>query len=354
MNLITYLETTGKTKTWEEIGKQFGISGNAARKRWKKHLKSKNLKLKSKWQVQTKEGVKWLESYTAKNTLDQEHIINLVKDLPKPSLKAPQTSLSERLCLVNIYDLHLDKINYKATNDPKLQFDYNKAKFMGVVDKILEELKRIGPEIICLPLGHDLYHTNGMNNQTKKGTILEYYLDPHVAYAEVTNVVLWFVEELAKISKVYIPMIKGNHDADKIYILGYWLDHLYSGTHVKVDFTPQQRKYFKYGHNLLGFAHGDKEKNRIHQLPLLMATEKPNFWGETRYRKFFCGDLHHTQSFKFQSEKDYPGVEVSFLRGLCNTDQYHADNGWIGIPKTAYLHTFDKFEGEIRIDKFNV
>lgn len=353
MDLISYLEKNGKQETWEELGKKFNISGEAARKRWKKHKKSK-LTLKSKWQVQTKDGVKWLESYTNKQTLDYEKVIGLVKQLPKPTIQAPQPSLDKLLCVVNIYDLHLDKINYKGARDTKTSFMKNRAWFENIAKEMIAELQRINPEMICLPLGNDLYHTNGMNNQTKRGTILEYYLDPHDAYAEVTNLILWFVEELAKISHLYIPMIKGNHDEDKIFLLGYWLDHIYKDTHVKVDFTMDQRKYMKFGENLIGFAHGDKEKNKIHHLPLLMATEQAYYWGQTKHRKFFCGDLHHTQTFKFLAEKDYPGVEVCFLRGLSGTDQWHSDNGYIGVPKTGYIHTFDSKRGELRVDKFNL
>ena len=68
MDLITYLNYKGKDKTWDEIGKQFNMSGEAARKRWLRHQMketSPKLKLRSTWQVQTKEGVQWLESYRA-------------------------------------------------------------------------------------------------------------------------------------------------------------------------------------------------------------------------------------------------------------------------------------------------
>ena len=41
MDLIEYLtENKGKpdNKTWDELGLRFGISGNAARKRWSRHI----------------------------------------------------------------------------------------------------------------------------------------------------------------------------------------------------------------------------------------------------------------------------------------------------------------------------
>ena len=149
-------------------------------------------------------------------------------------------------------------------------------------------------------------------------------------------------------------MVKGNHDEDKITVLGYWLERIFKGTNVKINFLRKQRKYIKFGDNLLGFAHGDKEKSKIAQLPLIMATEAKELWGQTTHRKMYLGDLHHGFEYQFLKAKDMPGVEVEYLRSVGTTDTWHEDFGWIGVPKTAYLQIFDEKEGELIRQKFNI
>ncbi len=67
------------------------------------------------------------------------------------------------------------------------------------------------------------------------------------------------IEELMKIKN--LVYIKGNHDEDKIFYMGVALEIAYENSpKVIIDNTRLQRKYYKYGQNLFGFAHGDKEK----------------------------------------------------------------------------------------------
>ena len=104
---------------------------------------------------------------------------------------------------------------------------------------------------------------------------------------------------------------------------------------VEVENSRKQRKYFKYGNALLGFAHGDKEKMKVDQLPLMMAEESKEDWANTKYREWYLGDIHHKQEFKFLRGKDFIGCMVRFLRSVGTSDTWHTDSGYIGIPKTA-------------------
>src|SRR5690606_1571640 len=112
---------------------------------------------------------------------------------------------------------------------------------------------------------------------------------------------------------------------------------------VVVDTSRKQRKYRKYGENMFGFAHGDKEKGKTSQLPLMMAEEEKRMWADTTHRTFFLGDIHHKEEFKFLRAKDFIGVLVKFLRSVGTTDLWHYDNGYLGIPRTGEveIHAYD-------------
>lgn len=262
----------------------------------------------------------------------------------------------QKLAVVNLYDAHLDKLPVKSTCGVESTLEENCNIFLGTIDKICIEIVKNNVDDIIFPVGNDLFHTNGFNSQTKKGTQIEYYGSPEDSYYAICNTITEAIVRLAVVAKhgVKVIMVKGNHDEDKITTLGYWLEKLFQGTNVEVDFLRKQRKYIQFGENLIGFAHGDKEKSKIAQLPLIMATEAKTMWGNTTHRKMYLGDLHHGFEYQFLKAKDQPGVEVEYLRSVGTTDTWHEDFGWIGVPKTAYLQIFDSLEGEVLRQKFNI
>jgi len=85
-----------------------------------------------------------------------------------------------------------------------------------------------------------------------------------------------------------------------------------------------------------------------------MATEAPQLWADTKYRIFFLGDLHHKIEYKFLRVKDYPGVEVKFLRSVGTSDRWHTDHGYIGVPATAEAYLFSKTKGQIANYSINI
>lgn len=262
----------------------------------------------------------------------------------------------KKLAVVNLYDAHLDKLPVKSTCGVESTLEENCSIFLNTIDKICREIVKNDVDDIIFPVGNDLFHTNGFNSQTKKGTQIEYYGSPEDSYYAICTTITEAITRLSVVAKhsVKVIMVKGNHDEDKITTLGYWLERLFQGTNVEVDFLRKQRKYIQFGENLIGFAHGDKEKSKIAQLPLIMATEAKVIWGNTTHRKMYLGDLHHGFEYQFLKAKDQPGVEVEYLRSVGTTDTWHEDFGWIGVPKTAYLQIFDSLEGEVLRQKFNI
>lgn len=316
-------------------------------------------------------GGQWV-TYKTKNQIEEDNsILNAVQRLidkhVEPNLNPEQEPILEsedwfrinqgkRLAVVNLYDAHLDKLPIKSTCGVESTIEKNIAIFLNTIDRICTVIGNNDIDEIIFPVGNDLFHTNGFNSQTKKGTQIEYYGSPEDNYYAICDAITEAITKLAVIAKneVKVIMVKGNHDEDKITVLGYWLERIFKSTNVQVDFLRKQRKYIKFGDNLLGFAHGDKEKSKIAQLPLIMATEAKELWGQTTHRKMYLGDLHHGFEYQFLKAKDMPGVEVEYLRSVGTTDTWHEDFGWIGVPKTAYLQIFDEKEGELIRQKFNI
>jgi hypothetical protein len=85
------------------------------------------------------------------------------------------------------------------------------------------------------------------------------------------------------------------------------------------SFAP--RAYFRFHNTLIGVTHGDKVKAEA--LPLLMAAERKQDWGETSHRVWITGHVHHT------SVKEFVGCTVETVNTLAARDAWHAEKGYL-------------------------
>ncbi len=126
---------------------------------------------------------------------------------------------------------------------------------------------------------------------------------------------------LEKHAEVRVLNIVGNHDDTGALFLAVCLDHVYEHEpRVHVDTSPAPAMYFRHGKTFVGCHHGHSIK--ADKLPGVMATDRPQDWGETEHRYWWCGHIHH------QSVKDYAGVTVESFRTLAAKDAYATWGGY--------------------------
>jgi hypothetical protein len=82
----------------------------------------------------------------------------------------------------------------------------------------------------------------------------------------------------------------------------------------------------------------------MQRLPLNFAEEATDIWSNTKggIRKALLGDIHNEEQYHFLRSKDSVGMNVQFMRSVSNSGKYEWDNGWTGVPKTAYGWMFKK------------
>ena len=273
----------------------------------------------------------------------------LLKSMEKYSAKVHKKKYGDQnrnACVINLFDAHIDKLCLVSETNEDSDFKDNLSRFEKAFDELLTTAVSFKPELIIIPVGNDFYHTNGPLNTTVKGTPLEVMVKSEEAFVKGLETYRNCIDKASQYSKVYCPVIKGNHDADKDFYLGECLKVAYErNENVEIENSRHQRKYISYGENMFGFAHGDKEVRKIDQLPLIMAEEQKQMWADTKYREWFLGDKHHKFEYKFLKLKDFVGCTVRFLRSVGTTDKWHHDNAYVGIPRTAELFVFDKKNG---------
>ena len=92
---------------------------------------------------------------------------------------------------------------------------------------------------------------------------------------------------------------------------------------------------------MIATSHGDGAK--LADSPLLMATENPQMWNDCQYRYIYLHHIHHKQTHKFMSGKDFIGVTAEYLRTPSPSDSWHHRNGYVGAKKAieGFIHSFE-------------
>ena len=122
----------------------------------------------------------------------------------------------------------------------------------------------------------------------------------------------------------YITLIfeRGNHDPSSTIFLMEMMAAVFSeDPYVTVDTSPKNFHYFRFGNCLIGTHHGDKTV-KLQDLGSVMAADRPQDWGETKYRYFWTGHVHHDKVLEVR------GCKVESMRVLAPADAWAHSEGY--------------------------
>lgn len=200
---------------------------------------------------------------------------------------------------------------------------------LGIAEKLMtsaiDRLVTCSPDserALILELG-DLLHADDSTNATPSS---HHALDVDTRFAKIMQVALRAMKHaisraLEKHKIVDVWIMGGNHDQHSSYAIALCLASFYENEpRVNVDLSPSLFRYLRFGNVLIGSTHGHTVKRE--QLPGLMATDRPKDWGDTEYRYWYCGHIHH------ETRKEFPGVSVETFRTLAARDAWHAGRGY--------------------------
>jgi hypothetical protein len=279
--------------TWDDIGKQFGLSGESMRKYWEKY---RYLTLRSRWQVQTKGGgTKWLESYRAKDDDDKIDYLNAFEKIAKSSKKytVEFNSNPDKVTVCHISDKH---IGATGTKDNPYSAEEFEKRMLFVFEKLIQNP---ADKLIITDLG-DALDTNGFSNQTVRGghelevnltnlQIFETYLQIHKDF--ITNLKPYFKDI------EYYHVYRSNHDGNFSYFAARALQILLPEIKIVIcedNFTPFKVKDYTYI-----ITHGKDDRHQTKSLPYQLNAATENYIntylltnGIRGKVRFYKGDLH--------------------------------------------------------------
>lgn len=253
-------------------------------------------------------------------------IIEAVKaaftDAPKvPEIVAPEISNDDLLTMYPMGDPHLGM--YAWAEETGTDFDLDIAeRNLTEATRRLVAASPASKYALIVNVG-DFFHGDNSTNRTMRSG---HALDIDTRWARVLRIGVRAMrtcidEALSKHEEVVVINEIGNHDETTSQALALALSLLYEkNPRVYFDLSPAKFHYHRFGKNLIGVTHGDMTKPDA--LGGIMATDRPEDWGGTRFRYWLTGHVHNRRVFEL------PGCLVESFRTLAGKDSWTASSGY--------------------------
>lgn len=273
-------------------------------------------------------------------------LMKLAKEkAPAPKLVKKPAKVQGGMLEINLIDHHFGKQGWGletrgANYDTKIATQvFNRA-----LDTIINRSPFNTYDEVWFVVGNDLFNADNQEGTTTAGTPVETDFRHEKTYVTVRTLLVHAIENKLRhiANKVKVIVVPGNHDRNATWHLGDSLELYFSKyDDVVVDNQPGPRKYHRYGNTLIGYAHGDKTKQK--SLPLLMTVEARELFGETKFHEWHTGHTHQSKTEEFN------GIRVRVLPALCPPDAWHAEMGFVGNLRSSEAFVWDPIQGLIGI-----
>ena len=309
----------------------------------------------SVWNVYSKsEGMKQLYSskisVRPRGDISLEEIETFYKYLCetyKPKLNTKQLNKDGNLMLeIPIVDLHFGKTSANNNTFKPYNTEIAKLYFNYIIDYCVQQSANKNIESIIFPIGNDFWHYDTFQCTTTAGTPQSTDRKSQSLFKESIELLIDGITKLSQVAPVQVFYVPGNHDFLTSYhgLMALWC-YFHDNPNVIVDTNTYPRKYIEYGNNLLGFAHGDKEKKRISGLMQIEAKES---WGHTKYHHWHLGHYHSNHG------DEQNGVIITNLPSVTGSDEWHDINGYVGAAQECRCYVWDKNYGLDTIININI
>lgn len=248
------------------------------------------------------------------------HIADAWKGKSEPLEMPPEHLDDELLAVYPIGDPHIGMLSWAPETGNNFDLATAERELYAAMDHLVGMAPKSRRALI-IPVG-DLFHADNRNNTTTGGTPV----DSDGRWPKVINVGVRLMRRaidraLEKHELVDVIVEVGNHDWHSSLLLAICLSQYYEREpRVSVDTSPSKYHWFRFGKCLIGTTHGDTVK--LTDLSEIMATDRPQDWGETMHRYWITGHVHHDQV------KELRGCIVRTLRTLAPPDAWHKGKGY--------------------------
>jgi len=265
------------------------------------------------------------------------------------AIKYPKDT-NNNLLVVNLYDLHLDKLAFDSQVGETITPEETRALAETAIHYLLQRAEGYSFQRILLPVGHDFFNHDRILGyaMTTRETPQHSALNWEALTIYGGELFIQIIDRLVQIAPVDIYAVPGNHDANRSWHIAHYLSAWYRNhKSISVELLGGVRKYYRWGQNLIGMTHTVKGAQRKQRLRSAMTNERKNDWAETKYRYWLLGDLHR------ESSEDVDGVVFEVLPSLAANDLWHHEQAFAHM-RTCKGLIYNKDHGLIGTVMYNL
>lgn len=239
---------------------------------------------------------------------------------PTPARKASAYDAG-RLTAYPLGDPHFGMLSWPEETGEDFNLQIARDNLAAAIDRLVN-LAPVTEEALLINLGDFLHSDNFAGVTARSG----HPLDTDSRWPKILRVSVWALIHatkrlLEKHRKVHVVNLKGNHDDQSAIMLALCMaTHFDKEPRVVIDESPAMFHWHEFGANLFGMTHGHTVKAK--DLPGLMAADKPEAWGRTKFRRWYTGHVHH------ESAKEFGGCVVETFNTLAAKDAWHHGQGY--------------------------
>ena len=241
--------------------------------------------------------------------------------LPKLKTEPPEHSSEQLLAIYPMGDPHFGMYSWAEETGNDFDLKIAERDLLDAVERLVSSAPSCKDALI-VNLG-DFFHADNTLGETMRS---KHKLDTDSRWFKVLQIGLDAMITcvrlaLQKHERVTVICAIGNHDDHSSMMLMHMLYRLFENEErVTIFDAPTIKHYYRFGKCLIGVHHGHTIK--MDKLPMQMAIDRPDEWGETRYRYWLTGHIHH------DSRKEFDGVLVESFRTLAGRDAWAAQMGY--------------------------
>jgi hypothetical protein len=260
--------------------------------------------------------------------------VELIKPVPKPNGK-------DLLAVYPVSDHHMGMLSWHEETGESYDLKKSEDLLVRATNYLLEASHHCQDALVTFMGDFMHYDSFEQVTPTNKNKLDSDTRFPKLVRAAIRSM-RYVIESAAQVHKtVHVIVEVGNHDISSSIFLMEAMKNIYEDNpRITIDTSPKHFHYFRYGKNLIGTYHGHARTVKMQDLPGIMATDMAKDWGETAYRFWLTGHVHHDQV------KDFKGCRVESLRVLPPNDAWAHQMGYRAQRDMKSI-ILDKSYGEV-------
>lgn len=236
--------------------------------------------------------------------------------------ESPSLTMNELQAWYIAGDPHFGMLAWAREAGEDFDLPIARQRMLKAVDLLIETAPSAQTAVL-LNVG-DAFHSNNSRNRTEgSGNVLD--VDGRMSKIFEMTLETWGMcidKLLLKHERVECINIRGNHDPDVSLLLAYAMRERYRNQpRVQIPICDRKFQYRRFGSTLICLHHGDGVKPA--DLPGIMLADVPLDVGETEFRYWWLGHIHH----KLRGQ-EVNGAEWETFNTLAGRDAWHDGKGY--------------------------